>query len=91
MIGDEKKIIINATQQFEKVGGAYNQAIALQNVETCTRFDNLNIKISYIQRGDHIEEEVLKFIWLDYSIYHISICWFQIFHYLRNIVEFFSA
>lgn len=84
-------LIINAGQEFEGSGGTFNQELTAQTVATLSRFET-NIEVTHIKNGYDIDNEVRKFVWADYIIYHTPIWWFQVpYDFKKYIDEVFSA
>lgn len=84
--------IINAGQQFEGTGGQYNKALTQYTEETLSLFEQVTIQITHIENGYDVDEEVAKFVWADYIIYHTPIWWFQVpYDFKKYIDEVFSA
>jgi modulator of drug activity B len=84
-------LIINAGQEFEGSGGAFNKALTVETVETLSRLE-ANIKVTHIEDGYDVDREVRRFVWADYIIYHTPIWWFQVpYEFKKYIDEVFST
>lgn len=88
----KKVFIINGGQNFGHSGGKYNQTIADNTLKVLKQFGNVEIKITNINEGYDNNEEVQKFVWADYIIYHTPIWWFQLPNGLKKYIdEVFTA
>ena len=88
----KKVLIINGGQNFGHSGGKYNQTIADNTVAVLKEFDNVEVKVTHVSEGYDKEEEVQKFVWADYIIYHTPIWWFQLPNGLKKYIdEVFTA
>ncbi|MEJ5102112.1 NAD(P)H-dependent oxidoreductase [Chryseobacterium sp. MYb328] len=88
----KKVLIINGGQNFGHSGGKYNQTIAENTVSVLKEFDNIEVKITNVSEGYDKHEEVEKFVWADYIIYHTPIWWFQLPNgFKKYIDEVFTA
>ncbi len=88
----KKVLIINAGQNFGHSGGKYNQTIAENTLKVLENFENLEIKVTNISEGYDKNEEVQKFVWADFIIYHTPIWWFQLPNgFKKYIDEVFTA
>ncbi|MBK1895178.1 NAD(P)H-dependent oxidoreductase [Chryseobacterium paridis] len=74
----KKVLIINGGQNFGHSGGKYNKTIADNTLEALQGFENVDVRITNIAEGYDNNEEVQKFVWADYIIYHTPIWWFQL-------------
>ena len=83
----KKVFIINGGQNFGHSGGKYNQTIADNTLEVLKSFENVEIKISNISEGYNKNEEVQKFVWADFIIYHTPIWWFQLPHGFKKYID----
>lgn len=85
-------LIINAGQNFAHSSGRYNQTIADNTVAFFEKLGSVEIKITNISQGYNNEEEVEKFVWADYIIYHTPMWWFQVPNgFKKYIDEVFTA
>ena len=85
-------LIINAGQPFAHSGGRYNKTVTENTLAFFARFDNTEVRVTNIAEGYDIEEEVRKFVWADYIIYHTPMWWFQLPNgFKRYIDEVFTA
>ncbi|HZW62802.1 MAG TPA: NAD(P)H-dependent oxidoreductase [Flavobacteriaceae bacterium] len=85
-------LIINAGQKFAHSGGRYNQTITENTLSFFEKFENVEVKLTNIGDGYNNEEEVEKFVWADYIIYHTPMWWFQIPNgFKKYIDEVFTA
>lgn len=88
----KKVLIINGGQNFGHSGGKYNQTIAENTIAVLKEFDNVEVKITNVSEGYDKHEEVEKFVWADYIIYHTPIWWFQLPNGLKKYIdEVFTA
>lgn len=88
----KKVLIINGGQNFGHSGGKYNQTIADNTLAVLKEFDNVEVKVTHVSEGYDKEEEVQKFVWADYIIYHTPIWWFQLPNGLKKYIdEVFTA
>lgn len=88
----KKIFVINAGQSFKHSGGKYNQTITENTLSVLKSIENVEIKITNIDEGYDKDEEVEKFVWADYIIYHTPIWWFQLpFGFKKYIDEVFTA
>jgi NADPH dehydrogenase (quinone) len=88
----KKVLIINGGQNFGHSGGKYNQTIAENTIEALQQFENIEVKITNVDTGYDEDEEVQKYVWADYIIYHTPIWWFQLPNGLKKYIdEVFTA
>ncbi len=88
----KKIFIINAGQNFGHSGGRYNDTITENTLGFFREMDNVELKWTRISDGYDRDEEVQKFVWADYIIYHTPIWWFQLPHgFKKYIDEVFTA
>ncbi|MGE8528166.1 NAD(P)H-dependent oxidoreductase [Chryseobacterium rhizosphaerae] len=88
----KKVLIINGGQNFGHSGGKYNDTIAENTLEVLKSFDNIEVQITNVSEGYDRHEEVKKFVWADYIIYHTPIWWFQLPNGLKKYIdEVFTA
>ncbi|WP_294230035.1 NAD(P)H-dependent oxidoreductase, partial [uncultured Chryseobacterium sp.] len=73
----KKVLIINGGQNFGHSGGKYNETITKNTLEVLKSFGNVEVQITNVDEGYDKDEEVKKFVWADYIIYHTPIWWFQ--------------
>jgi modulator of drug activity B len=71
-------LIINAGQDFAHSSGKYNKTITDHTIQFFEQFDDAEIKVTHISKGYDAAEEVNKFVWADYIIYHTPMWWFQV-------------
>ena len=85
-------LVINAGQPFAHSGGRYNQTVTDNTLAFFKRFDQIEVSTTHIAEGYNIEEEVKKFVWADYIIYHTPMWWFQLPNgFKKYIDEIFTA
>jgi modulator of drug activity B len=85
-------LIINAGQTFAHSGGKYNKTITENTLAFFERFDAVQVLVTHIAEGYDGEEEVRKFGWADYIIYHTPMWWFQVPNgFKKYIDEVFTA
>lgn len=82
-----KIFIINAGQKFEHSGGKFNTTITENTIEFFSQFSNIQTKTTYIDKGYDPKQEVKKFVWADYIIYHTPIWWFQLPHKFKEYID----
>lgn len=88
----KKVLIINSSQNFGHSGGKYNQTITENTLEVLKQFENVEVKISTISDGYDKNNEVEKFVWADYIVYHTPIWWFQLPNVFKKYIdEVFTA
>lgn len=88
----KKILIINGGQNFGHSGGKYNQTITENTLNILKNFENTEVKITNVSEGYDKNEEVKKFVWADYIIYHTPIWWFQLPNgFKKYIDEVFTA
>lgn len=88
----KKVLIINAGQNFGHSGGKYNDTIAENTLAVLNKFENIEVKTTQIADGFDRDEEVKKFVWADFIIYHTPIWWFQLPNgFKKYIDEVFTA
>lgn len=88
----KKVLIINGGQNFGHSGGKYNQTITDNTLQVLESFGNVDIKITHVNDNYDKDEEVQKFVWADYIIYHTPIWWFQLPNGLKKYIdEVFTA
>ncbi|ATN04220.1 NADPH quinone reductase MdaB [Chryseobacterium indologenes] len=88
----KKVLIINGGQNFGHSGGQYNQTIAENTLTVLKEFDNVEVKVTNVSENYDKHEEVQKFVWADYIIYHTPIWWFQLPNGLKKYIdEVFTA
>ncbi|MGZ5198014.1 MAG: NAD(P)H-dependent oxidoreductase, partial [Kaistella sp.] len=76
----KKILIINAGQNFGHSGGKFNQTVTAKSESFFSRFPGVEVKVTYTDSDYDKDEEVEKFVWADYIIYHTPIWWFQLPH-----------
>jgi len=87
-----KVLIINAGQNFAHSSGRYNKTVAAHTLAFFEKFDSVEIKETHISGGYDNEEEVQKFVWADYIIYHTPMWWFQVPNAFKKYIdEVFTA
>ncbi|MEH0153408.1 NAD(P)H-dependent oxidoreductase [Limibacter armeniacum] len=85
-------LIINAGQNFGHSGGRYNQTVTEQTMEFFKNQDGINVQVTHIAEGYDKDQEVEKFVWADYIIYHTPVWWFQLPNgFKKYIDEVFTA
>ncbi|MGZ5188518.1 MAG: NAD(P)H-dependent oxidoreductase [Kaistella sp.] len=88
----KKILIINAGQNFGHSGGKFNQTVTAKTESFFSRFPGVEVKVTYTDSDYDKDEEVEKFVWADYIIYHTPIWWFQLPHgFKKYIDEVFTA
>lgn len=88
----KKIFVINGGQNFGHSGGKYNQTIAENTRNVLQKFENVEVKTTDVNNGYDLNEEVEKFVWADYIIYHTPIWWFQLPNgFKKYIDEVFTA
>lgn len=85
-------LIINGGQKFGHSGGKYNQTITENTIEALQKFENIKLKVTQVSEKYNPDEEVEKFVWADYIIYHTPIWWFQLpFNFKKYLDEVLTA
>ena len=88
----KKILVINAGQNFGHSGGKFNQTVTAKTESFFSRFPGVEVKVTYTDSDYDKNEEVEKFVWADYIIYHTPIWWFQLPHgFKKYIDEVFTA
>lgn len=88
----KKIFIINAGQNFALSGGLFNKTITETTEKFFNQSEDFIIQTTTIENGYSIEEELNKFNWADFIIYHTPVWWFQIpFNFKKYIDEVFTA
>lgn len=88
----KKILIINGGQKFGHSGGKYNQTITENTIEALQKFENIKLKVTQVSEKYNPDEEVEKFVWADYIIYHTPIWWFQLpFNFKKYLDEVLTA
>ncbi|MCT2561146.1 NAD(P)H-dependent oxidoreductase [Chryseobacterium herbae] len=83
----KKVLIINGGQNFGHSGGKYNDTIAQNTLEVLEKFGNIEVKTTQVSEGFDKDEEVKKFVWADFIIYHTPIWWFQLPNGLKKYID----
>ena len=85
-------LIINAGQNFGHSGGKFNTTITENSLKFFNELPDVEVKLTNIDEGYDAYEEVEKFVWADYIVYHTPIWWFQLPHgFKKYIDEVFTA
>jgi modulator of drug activity B len=71
-------LIINAGQNFAHSSGRYNKTITKTTMGFFENLDGVEVRVTNISEGYDKDEEVEKFVWADYIIYHTPMWWFQV-------------
>jgi modulator of drug activity B len=71
-------LIINAGQRFAHSGGRYNETVTAHTKAFFEKHNDVTVKVTHIDKGYDAKEEVAKFVWADYIIYHTPMWWFQV-------------
>ncbi|WP_307450628.1 MULTISPECIES: NAD(P)H-dependent oxidoreductase [Chryseobacterium] len=88
----KKVLIINGAQHFGHSGGLYNKTITENTIQVLKDLGNIEVKVTHVDEGYDKDEEVQKFVWADYIIYHTPIWWFQLPNGLKKYIdEVFTA
>lgn len=88
----KKILVINAGQNFGHSGGKFNQTVTDKTERFFSRFHEVEVKVTHTDTEYNADEEVEKFVWADYIIYHTPIWWFQLPHgFKKYIDEVFTA
>ena len=80
-------LIINAGQNFAHSSGRFNKTITDHTIQFFEQLDDVAIKTTQISEGYDQEEEVAKFVWADYIIYHTPMWWFQVPHDFKKYID----
>jgi len=85
-------LIINAGQSFAHSSGRFNKTVTENTIAFFEKFDSVEIKVTHIADGYDHDEEVQKFVWADYIIYHTPMWWFQVPNAFKKYIdEVFTA
>ena len=85
-------LIINAGQSFAHSSGRFNKTVTENTIAFFEKIDSIEIKVTHIADGYDHDEEVQKFVWADYIIYHTPMWWFQIPNAFKKYIdEVFTA
>lgn len=85
-------LIINGGQTFAHSNGRFNKTITDNTFAFFEKFDSIEVKVTHISEGYDKEEEVNKFVWADYIIYHTPMWWFQLPNGFKTYIdEVFTA
>lgn len=88
----KKIFVINAGQDFGHSGGKYTKTVTETTLGFFREMGDAELKWTDISAGYDAAEEVGKFVWADYIIYHTPIWWFQLPHgFKKYIDEVFTA
>ncbi|MBU4539539.1 MAG: NAD(P)H-dependent oxidoreductase [Weeksellaceae bacterium] len=88
----KKILIVNAGQNFGHSGGKFNQTVTGKTESFFSGIPGVEVKITHTDSDYNPDEEVEKFVWADYIIYHTPIWWFQLPHgFKKYIDEVFTA
>ena len=71
-------LIINAGQNFAHSSGKYNKTVTEHTEAFFNKMDSIEVKVTNISDGYDTAEEVEKFVWADFIIYHTPMWWFQV-------------
>jgi modulator of drug activity B len=71
-------LIINAGQNFAHSSGKYNKTVTEHTEAFFNKMDSVEVKVTNISDGYDTTEEVEKFVWADFIIYHTPMWWFQV-------------
>ena len=83
----KKIFIINAGQSFEHSGGRFNNTITDTTLAFFKNQADVIVKTTTIENGYDAVEEVEKFVWADYVIYHTPIWWFQLPYGFKQYID----
>ncbi|MGA6121005.1 NAD(P)H-dependent oxidoreductase [Sphingobacterium anhuiense] len=85
-------LIINAGQSFAHSSGRFNKTVTENTIAFFEKFDSVEIKVTHISDAYDHDEEVQKFVWADYIIYHTPMWWFQVPNAFKKYIdEVFTA
>ena len=82
-----KILIINGGQRFKQSEGKFNKMLSEWSTDFFVKRPNTEIKIVDINEDYLPEEEVKKFAWADFIIYHVPIWWFQVPFRLKEYLD----
>ncbi|ANQ47672.1 NAD(P)H-dependent oxidoreductase [Flammeovirga sp. MY04] len=74
----KKVLVINGSQKFMHSKGSLNIHITQFSEDYLKNHPDTEVKVTNIDLGYDIQEEVEKFVWADVIIYHTPIWWFSI-------------
>ncbi|QQD13217.1 NAD(P)H-dependent oxidoreductase [Sphingobacterium sp. UDSM-2020] len=85
-------LIINAGQSFAHSSGRFNKTVTENTIAFFEKFNSVEIKVTHISDAYDHDEEVQKFVWADYIIYHTPMWWFQVPNAFKKYIdEVFTA
>lgn len=88
----KKILIVNAGQNFGHSGGKFNQTVTGKTESFFRGIPGVEVKITHTDADYNPDDEVEKFVWADYIIYHTPVWWFQLPHgFKKYIDEVFTA
>lgn len=83
----KKIFIINGGQEFAHSGGRFNHTLTNWTADFFRQGIDAEIKITDINKPYNPEEEVEKYVWADFIIYHTPVWWFQVPYKLKEYID----
>ncbi len=81
----KKALIINGHQKFPYNEGRLNQTL-MNEIAECLK-DEFDLKMTILQKGWNVEEEIQKFQWADIIIFQTPVYWFSVPALLKQYLE----
>ena len=82
-----KIFIINGGQHFAHSGGKFNRTLLEIDKNFFTQQKGFELKITDINEDYEPSEEVKKYVWADFTIYHFPVWWFSMPYKLKEYVD----
>lgn len=82
-----KIFIINGGQKFRQSGGRFNETISNETFSFFQNNPGFEVKTTNINEEYDPAEEVNKYVWADFIIYHTPIWWFQLPHDFKKYID----
>ncbi|MEO6684774.1 MAG: NAD(P)H-dependent oxidoreductase [Dyadobacter sp.] len=82
-----KIFIINGGQKFGHSGGRFNETITNATENFFLQQEGFEVKTTNINHEYDPKEEVEKYKWADFVIYHTPVWWFQLPHGFKKYID----
>jgi len=82
-----KIFIINGGQKFGHSGGRFNETIAKSTERFFLNQEGFEVRTTDVNQDYDPREEVEKYVWADFIIYHTPIWWFQLPHGFKKYID----
>jgi len=82
-----KIFIINGGQEFGHSGGKFNETITKATENFFLNQEGFEVKVTNVSEAYDPKEEVAKYVWADFVIYHTPIWWFQLPHGFKKYID----